>query len=480
MRKKTLSLIICYAVICLNIFGQNITNTLGISGVFKIKDGTTDYLTVAQSTGQLNILKTVRLENTSGSSVGVIYKGIDRFIHNYGNFNTYVGVNSGNFSVSGGYNSAFGSYSLANITSGSNNSAFGNNSLFFNTSGGNNSSFGYYSLSSNTLGNNNSAFGSQSLFSNTTGLNNSAFGFNVLYYNTTGNSNSAYGNNSLYNNSTGSSNSAFGYSSLYFNNDGINNSALGFQSLYSNTLGDNNSGFGYQSLYFNTTGFLNSAFGSYALTNNTIGHSNTAFGNYSLTNNTTGNSNSAFGTNALLFNSTGINNTAIGYDAQVPSGVLNNQVRIGNTSVTYAGIQVAWTITSDRNLKKNITNSNLGLGFINRLRPVSYTRINDESGKTEYGLIAQEVEDVLKEVGAENTGMLTVADNGEYQLRYNDLLAPMIKAIQELKAEKDDEIALLRKENELLKNQLNEVNRIINGLNNKLPDAKEIKVERNN
>lgn len=42
--------------------------------------------------------------------------------------------------------------------------------------------------------------------------------------------------------------------------------------------------------------------------------------------------------------------------------------------------------------------------------------------------------------------MLTIDDNGRYELRYNDLLAPMIKAIQELKSE-----------NEQLKNQIEEV-----------------------
>lgn len=52
-------------------------------------------------------------------------------------------------------------------------------------------------------------------------------------------------------------------------------------------------------------------------------------------------------------------------------------------------------------------------------------------------MIAQEVEDALKQENTENTGMLTVTDEGEYQLRYNDLLAPMIKAIQELKIEND-------------------------------------------
>jgi hypothetical protein len=57
--------------------------------------------------------------------------------------------------------------------------------------------------------------------------------------------------------------------------------------------------------------------------------------------------------------------------------------------------------------------------------------------KTEYGLIAQEVEEVLKQEGVENSAMITVTDEGNYELRYNDLLAPMIKAIQELKAEND-------------------------------------------
>ena len=168
-----------------------------------------------------------------------------------------------------------------------------------------------------------------------------------------------------------------------------------------------------------------------------MGVVNSAFGYASLNSNTTGSNNSAFGYLSLSSNTTGTNNTGIGYNAQVPSGIANNQVRIGNTSVTYAGVQVAWTITSDRRWKSNILNSNLGLSFISKLRPVSYTRNNDESGKNEYGFIAQEIEEVLKSEGVENTGMLTVTDEGMYELRYNDLIAPMIKAIQELKAEND-------------------------------------------
>jgi len=101
-------------------------------------------------------------------------------------------------------------------------------------------------------------------------------------------------------------------------------------------------------------------------------------------------------------------------------------------------VQVAWTITSDRRLKSNIGNSNLGLNFISKLRPVSYTRNNDQQQKTEYGLIAQEIEEALKEEGVNNPAMITVTDEGNYELRYNDLLAPMIKAIQELKVENDE------------------------------------------
>ena len=57
---------------------------------------------------------------------------------------------------------------------------------------------------------------------------------------------------------------------------------------------------------------------------------------------------------------------------------------------------------------------------------------------------------MLKKSGTDNTGMINIDDKGMYELRYNDLLAPMVKAIQELKAEKDNEIAKLQTENDEL------------------------------
>ncbi|HAX48048.1 MAG TPA: tail fiber domain-containing protein [Ignavibacteria bacterium] len=428
--------------LCSTLFAQNITNTLGSSGTFTIKDASNTYFSLNQSNGRLTLISPL-----AGNQRGSIFKGVDRFLHTYngsgttGN-NTFVGINSGNFTMGG------------TIYQGSFNTGVGNLSLFSLTTGSSNSAFGTYSLYANTTGYENSAFGESSLSTNTTGFRNSAFGYYSLHSNTTGNGNSAFGLSSLRFNTTGLNNSAFGFEALNYNTTGIYNSAFGFISLYSNTTGFNNSAFGYYSLVRNTEGWNNSAFGSYTLENNTTGTQNSAFGSNSLANNTTGFSNTAFGFRAGDLITTGSNNIAIGILAQVPSGTASNQIRLGNTSITYAGIQVAWTVTSDRRLKNNILNSNLGLSFINKLRPVSYTRINDASGKTEYGLIAQEVEDALKQENTENTGMLTVTDEGEYQLRYNDLLAPMIKAIQELKLAsdiKDTEIVKLKYENDELK-----------------------------
>ena len=146
-------------------------------------------------------------------------------------------------------------------------------------------------------------------------------------------------------------------------------------------------------------------------------------------------------------------------------------MRIGNAAVTYAGVQVAWTITSDQRWKENIQKSALGLNFINDLEPVSYNRKNDESKKIEYGFIAQELEKTLAEYKVTNAGIITKDDEGMLSVRYNDLLAPMVKAIQELKAENDKlkaennwadaEIKNIKSTNELLTNRLEKLEQLL-------------------
>ncbi len=424
--KSTLFTTMLLVMLASVLYGQtgSINNTLGSGGAFVVKDGSATFLSLSQSDGNLSLNSSLSLSVSTSSTLGVIFKGGDRFMHDYqdagtNGYNTFLGRNAGNFTMAGtgpeaSYNTGIG-YTLYSLTTGYENTGVGYNSLGSNTSG-------YF----------NTAVGVQSSFSNTDGTENTAMGLNSLYTNITGDQNTAVGVNSLFSNTSGF-NSAFGYESLYLNTSGYQNSAVGKQSLYTNSTGANNSAVGFQSLYNNTTGLSNSAFGYTAGSGITIGS----------------------------------NNTCIGTNAQVPDGTLDNQVRIGSTSVTYAGVQVAWSVTSDRRWKLNIVQSDLGLDFVSRLRPVSYVRKNDEKQRIEYGFIAQELEEVLKESRVENVGMLTIDSNGSYELRYNDLLAPMVKAIQELKGENDAlkvEVQSLKKSNE----RLAELERLVRGLETKL------------
>jgi FMN phosphatase YigB (HAD superfamily) len=99
--------------------------------------------------------------------------------------------------------------------------------------------------------------------------------------------------------------------------------------------------------------------------------------------------------------------------------------------------------TSDIREKKNIVKSDLGLEFINKLNPVKYNWI-DRDNKTHYGLIAQEIESL----NIDNFGALHIEDD-KFGLNYIEFIAPIIKAVQELKAELDQAKA----EIEILKNK---------------------------
>lgn len=114
-------------------------------------------------------------------------------------------------------------------------------------------------------------------------------------------------------------------------------------------------------------------------------------------------------------------------------------------------IQTSTIVTSDQNLKNSISNSDLGLDFINSLNPVSYKYniggidyITNEDGshtevevpgqRTHYGLIAQEVKQALDEAGVEDFGGWIQQEDNTQALRYEEFISPLIKAIQELTA----------------------------------------------
>ncbi|MGB2685549.1 MAG: tail fiber domain-containing protein, partial [Olleya sp.] len=194
------------------------------------------------------------------------------------------------------------------------------------------------------------------------------------------------------------------------------------------------------------------------------GSNNTSLGYHSSRILTTGSGNTAVGHRSLDNVTTGSNNIAIGYLSNVPDGAASNQVRIGGTAITYAGVQVAWTVTSDKRWKNTIEDSDLGIDFINTLRPVSYFRNNDEDHKLEYGFIAQELKEALNKSTSKTNGIITEDSEGMLSVRYNDLFSPIVKAIQE----QSSEIEQLKAENEALKqkqlafeNELKELKKLL-------------------
>ena len=107
-------------------------------------------------------------------------------------------------------------------------------------------------------------------------------------------------------------------------------------------------------------------------------------------------------------------------------------------------------VTSDQRDKTAVTNIDLGVSFIDSLRPVTY-KWDDRSGytgtRTHMGFIAQEVATALgnkatgralwtnDEAGTDVDDMGNEVQTVERQgLRYTELLAPLVKAVQELSA----------------------------------------------
>ena len=259
----------------------------------------------------------VALPNTTSASSGVIMLGGNRFLHNFGTLNTFVGQNAGNFTTTGGgNNTAVGASALAANTNGNLNTATGYQALFSNTAGFENSASGVQALYANAGGSNNTATGYQALFTNNGGT-------GAIFYNDTG-------SKDIYTNTTGNDNVATGNSALYYNTVGGGNVASGTAALGSNTSGCNNTAIGYEALFSNT-GTANSACAT--------GNLNTGLGYLagSNTQSQNGSNNTFIGANSELGNLNLTNATAIGANAVVSASnamVLGNGVKVGIGTAT--------------------------------------------------------------------------------------------------------------------------------------------------
>ena len=262
----------------------------------------------------------------------------------------------------------------------------------------------------------------------------------------------AVGIAALKDNLSGQDNVAFGLFALTESTTGQYNSAIGTYSLRSNTTGNYNTALGRSAMHYNTTGLHNTAVGDRSLQFSTTGHSNAAFGKHALEENITGNRNSALGFSAGTQTDDLSNTTALGYFTRTTA---SNQVRVGNTSVSSIGGQVAWSTLSDGRFKTEISDDVPGLSFILGLRPVTYqvdteslnrflgvegenATAKSEPHRVETGFIAQDVQRVAQSLGFDFNG-IDEPTNAQtpYALRYATFVVPLVQAIQELKAEID-------------------------------------------
>lgn len=183
--------------------------------------------------------------------------------------------------------------------------------------------------------------------------------------------------------------------------------------------------------------------------------------------NTTGTENTAVGFRALRINSSGIRNLALGACA-VYGGNASWRIGIGynsQPSATYGHISWgnsynnqcncvygSWYYGSDGRDKTNVTTlrNELGLNFLRKLRPVSYVWDNrdhyvDKCGfeygqkdgtladpKKHYGLIAQELKQVLTELNETFDGLKYDEVKDSYRVEYTSFIAPLTKAVKEL------------------------------------------------
>lgn len=119
---------------------------------------------------------------------------------------------------------------------------------------------------------------------------------------------------------------------------------------------------------------------------------------------------------------------------------VTNQQTLGKSGALWTAVWATnGTIqTSDGRSKDVLRGEPLGLDFIKRLRPVEYSWKDSPNG-THHGLVAQDLERALR--GEPFAGLVAPAnDNDRYGLNYDELVAPMVKAMQEL----SDENLILR------------------------------------
>jgi hypothetical protein len=438
-------------------------------------------ITITNGAGSITIASTSALAGTTTSSLTALGTNAGDSVTS-GAGNTVVGYQAGTDLTTGGLNTFVGEYAGWKQVSGTINTAIGRFSGAYGTSYTGCTYMGHGAGIYRT-GDANTGIGYQALAGNgsvaSTGYSNTAVGYSALESATTGFGNVAVGNGSSYSLTTGYRNVTIGFGAGNNLTTTIGATAIGYQALYDFTVATGNE------LSFNTAlGYeaganLAVSNGSYACT---------FIGGLSGTSVTSGTYVTALGFEALASSSNYSNIVGVGSSTSVTG---SNQVQLGDASTTtyaYGSVQNR----SDERDKTEIKDTGLGLDFIMALRPRDFKWDMREDYRTSaptkpqrddyesdeayqaalaawnvdfaawqeasklanithdgthtrtryhHGLIAQEVKQTMDAMGVDFGGYQDHSLKGGdavLSIGYEELVAPLIKAIQELKAEFDE------------------------------------------
>ena len=288
----------------------------------------------------------------------------------------------------------------------------------------------------------------------------------------TGSYNTAFGDNSLYGGGGGAMNvcrnTAIGFRAMQqvFNNS-YKNVAIGAYAMQNIQSATGNVAIGKNAAKFISNGNFNTFIGYAAGRQISNGNGNIGIGLGSMR--PIGNGNCNIGLGEASFNglSVGSDNIAIGYYSGRLVTTANYTISVGYCASTsnYNGHTIAgncfvtthitqgasWAIASDSRDKTdiNMLENNLGLNFIRNLRPVKFnldireayvSKCGFEFGTKDgtlkrkeesYGFIAQEIEDTLNDLNIQFDALKYNEDKSKYKLTYDDLMAPIIKSLQQ-------------------------------------------------
>ena len=267
---------------------------------------------------------------------------------------------------------------------------------------------------------------------------------------------------------TGHDNTCMGTNALTANTSGAGNTAIGRSCLTANTTASNNTAVGYLAATAVTTGAQNTLLGQAAGEVVTTGSDNIAIGHDAADNLTTGGQNIAIGVDTSLSAADGANQIVMGQNVTCTgddnftfgNGTTDSNIAFGATSIT---------APSDVRLKEDIQDEEVGLDFVNDLRPVTFLWKKEKdipsdmkaykedsdartmNGKYNHGFIAQEVKEVIDNHNLKEGFDMWSEDeaDGRQRIAPSAMMSIMVKAVQQLSTQVDElkaEIQTLKEE----------------------------------